>query len=457
MSSSQSHLRAFRRERGWTQQDVADRLQQLAEARWHSSAGVSADMVSKWERGTKRPSRFYRELLCLLFGSTAARLGLIDSPAAEDTLGARPGAGGADDVDVAGALTGSMSVLELLGPAGTALQPAMFDVWKGELMRRRSVLRIMSLAPAALTTDLGRRMPANGRALVDTPTLTTLADQYQRLYHSAVPSHLMTAILAHLATVENSLRGARQQADRQAFLRNQSQVSLLAGRMAFFDLHDSVGARGYYSLALESAREGQDPLLVAAVLGHMSFVAASDRRFAAGVGYVESARKPLRGTDQPLMMSWLAAVESEIRADAGDERGSFAAVDTAASSVDEQGAITPVWFDFYDPTRLDGFEGYARLQFGAIDRATEALESAAISLPQSAIKQRAVALTDLASVQLHAHDVPQACSTAGDAAELLAQASYATGSERLHEFRDRLDDVGSHPAVKELDERLALI
>jgi hypothetical protein len=33
-------------------------------------------MVSKWERGEKRPSRFYRQLLCLLYSTTEEQLGL---------------------------------------------------------------------------------------------------------------------------------------------------------------------------------------------------------------------------------------------------------------------------------------------------------------------------------------------------------------------------------------------
>ena len=33
-------------------------------------------MISKWERGEKRPSRLYRQLLCLFFGTSLEELGL---------------------------------------------------------------------------------------------------------------------------------------------------------------------------------------------------------------------------------------------------------------------------------------------------------------------------------------------------------------------------------------------
>ena len=49
-------------------------------------------------------------------------------------------------------------------------------------------------------------------------------------------------------------------------LANQARVATLAGRLAFFDLQDWLTARGYYSLALESAREAGDQLQAAAAL-----------------------------------------------------------------------------------------------------------------------------------------------------------------------------------------------
>lgn len=57
MTSTRPKLRALREERGWTQQDVADQVSRMAWLRRHEHVGVNADMVAKWERGDKRPSR----------------------------------------------------------------------------------------------------------------------------------------------------------------------------------------------------------------------------------------------------------------------------------------------------------------------------------------------------------------------------------------------------------------
>jgi predicted ATPase/transcriptional regulator with XRE-family HTH domain len=58
-------LRAARKERGWTQQQVADRI------------GASLALnISRWESGTAFPSAYYIERLCQLFGKSVRELGL---------------------------------------------------------------------------------------------------------------------------------------------------------------------------------------------------------------------------------------------------------------------------------------------------------------------------------------------------------------------------------------------
>ena len=59
------HLKAQRARLGLTQQEVAEALAALAWEHDHEQLGVDTDMVSKWERGAKRPRRLYRRLLCM--------------------------------------------------------------------------------------------------------------------------------------------------------------------------------------------------------------------------------------------------------------------------------------------------------------------------------------------------------------------------------------------------------
>src|SRR5215217_2156331 len=59
-----------------TQEAVAEELGRLAWVHYGMRVGVNADMVGKWERGEKRPSKLYRRLLCLLYQATEEELGL---------------------------------------------------------------------------------------------------------------------------------------------------------------------------------------------------------------------------------------------------------------------------------------------------------------------------------------------------------------------------------------------
>jgi transcriptional regulator with XRE-family HTH domain len=62
-------LRQAREARNQTQDEVADGLIQLG------AGGVTGNLVSKWERGICRPSRFHRRLLCQFFEVTPEQLG----------------------------------------------------------------------------------------------------------------------------------------------------------------------------------------------------------------------------------------------------------------------------------------------------------------------------------------------------------------------------------------------
>lgn len=74
-------LRALRDERGWTQQEVAEQISQMAWRHHGKEVGVNVDMVGKWERGVKRPFPIYRQLLALVFETDAYSLGFGPSRA----------------------------------------------------------------------------------------------------------------------------------------------------------------------------------------------------------------------------------------------------------------------------------------------------------------------------------------------------------------------------------------
>jgi transcriptional regulator with XRE-family HTH domain len=58
-------LRRERQLRGWSQQRVGELVD------------TSEDVVSRWERGERKPSPFFQEKLCVLYGKSAEELGLL--------------------------------------------------------------------------------------------------------------------------------------------------------------------------------------------------------------------------------------------------------------------------------------------------------------------------------------------------------------------------------------------
>lgn len=219
-----------------------------------------------------------------------------------------------------------------------------------------------------------------------------------------------------------------------------------------------MAARAYYSLALEAAREAGDHWQAAAVLGHVAFIPAAEHGFTAALDYLHGAGEQLRLQSCAPIASWLAAVESEMHTNAGNSTAALHAIDRARGGLVVPGLTVELpWFDYYDATRLCGFAGYATLRAGRYDDARSELGSALGSLFRSAVKQRAVFLADLATVELHGGDLDHACAIAADAARQLHQAGYATGAGRLREFRATIEPWQTTTPVRVLDEQLAAL
>jgi transcriptional regulator with XRE-family HTH domain len=457
-----SGLQEARQDRGWTQQEAAEQLARLAWLRHGERVGVNADMIAKWERGEKNPSPRYRELLCQLYGATPEYLGIARvtrskaSPSPESTSPA------VTERTLVDALGGAAAILDQLGTAGGILQPRMFDAWKDDIMRRRALLKLMGIMPAVTALPSPAESARRSRSGKPTPEniqdMEYLADRYQALYHSTDPAALMTPVVAHLSTLGDLLRQGPAPAERRRLLVNRARVGTLAGRLSFFDLQDPMAARAYYSLALEAAREAGDHLQAVAVLGHVAFIPAAEHGFTAALDYLHGADEHLRSEPCQPIASWLAAVESEMHTNAGNPTAALRAVDLARDALAAPGLTLELpWFDYYDATRLSGFAGYATLRAGRYDDARAELGSALGKLSRSAVKQRAVFLTDLATVELHDGDLDHACTIAADAARQLHQAEYATGAGRLRDFRAALEPWKTSIPVRSLDEQLATL
>lgn len=447
MTTSAERIRSLRERRGWTQLQVAQHLDRLAWTQSGKHVGVNADMVAKWERGVKAPSRRYQELLGCLFDDDHG------DPTANMEPDRQPDGVEIGPIDMLVARTGLL--LDQLGRDALILRPRVLEVWGAEALRRRSLLKLVTIAPAlALVSNDS----ASARSGAETAaSLANLADGYQRLYHVTAPTLLITPVIAHLDVTRDLLRDARTACLRRALLKNQAQVALLAGRISFFDLNDAIAARGYYGLAIESSVEAGAHHLTSAALGHHAFIPAAEGRMTTAVQYLEQASAVLERDPHHRLESWLAAVGSEIAANAGSARESLEYIDRARNSWARSGlALDLPWFDFFDESRLNGFAGYTNLRADRHDDALTLLSATLSHLPDQAVKQRAVVLADLAAAHLGQGNVDHACAIAIDAVDRLRQAGYATGVDRLRALRSSLAPWATSTAVRDLDQHLAL-
>ena len=431
-------LRELRTEAGWTQQQLADKLNYFAWTHGQGRAAVNADMVAKWERGAKGISPRYRALLCQLFGVTADQLGF--GPA----VSAAPSGAGRDAESLVSMLDDAASLLDQLGAAGTALAPQMLSAWKDTVTSRRTMLGLLD--PAAAD-------PA-GHARAATATVTELeqlAERYQGLYATADPSALLTPVAAHVRMVTAALGRENTAAERRRLLRNRATVATLAGRLAYEDLGDALSGRAYYSMAADSAREADDDQLAATVLGYTAQLAHAEGMTVATVDHLAAALAHAQRA--PAIAPWLASIQATMHADSGDHTAAADALHRAEPTP-HQPATRYLLVD-HGPAELAAVTGHTHLQAGHHTAARAALASALDQLPPSARRARILALADLATAELQAGKLPDACRHATTAAELLHRSPYATGTTRLRAFRALAARPLGPRALRVLDEHLA--
>jgi transcriptional regulator with XRE-family HTH domain len=440
VKTGRPRLRELRTESGWTQQQLADKLNYFAWTHGQGRAAINADMVAKWERGVKGISPRYRALLCQLFGVTAEQLGFAPAVSSAPSRPVR------DAESLVSMLDDAASLLDQLGAAGTALAPQMLSAWKDTVTSRRTMLGLLD--PAAAD-------PA-GHARAATATVTDfeqLAQRYRALHATADPAALLTPVAAHVRMVTAALRRDNTTSERRRLLRNLATVATLAGRLAYEDLGDALSGRAYYSLAADSAREADDDQAAATVLGYTAQLAHSEGMTGAALDHLVAALA--HAERAPAVAPWLASIQASIRADSGDHTSADGALQRAEPTAHQPATQPPLLLVDYGPAHWAAATGHACLQAGNHTAARAALAAALDQLPPTARRARILVLVDLARAELQAGNIPDACRHAATAADLLQRSRYAAGTARLRVFRAAAARPIGPRALRILDEHLA--
>jgi transcriptional regulator with XRE-family HTH domain len=442
VKTGRPRLREQRTESGWTQQQLADKLNYFAWTHGQGRAAINADMVAKWERGVKGISPRYRALLCQLFGVTAEQLGV--APAVTPAPSRPP----RDAESLVSMLDDAASLLDQLGAAGTALAPQMLSAWKDTVTSRRTMLGLLDPAAA----DPG------GHARAATATVTDfeqLAERYQALHSTADPAALLTPVAAHVRMVTAALGQEDTAAQRRRMLHNLATVATLAGRLAYEDLGGTLSGRAYYSLAADSAREADDNQAAAIVFGYTAKLAQSEGMTSAALDHLVAALA--HAEHAPTVAPWLASIQAIIWADSSDHTSAEDALQRAEPTTYQPATQPHLLLLDYGPAHFAAATGHACLQAGIHTAARAALTAALDQLPPTARRARILVLVDLASAELQAGNIPDACRHATTAADLLQRSRYATGTARLRAFRAAAARPIGPRALRVIDEHLAHI
>lgn len=440
-----SRLRMQRELRGWSLEDVASGLHRVAASLGDPEPGADATMVSRWERGMRKPRPRYVRLLCRLFDLPADELGLVER---------------ADEPE----RSGSGFPAAMAGANG--LDTELDDMERREFIRKlAATIGTVVIPPAVETLAPGPMAPAPWEALsralrrqrgVDASALDDLEARTAGLHQieMRIPARqLADTVAGHLNLLAHLLEFAPPAGLRRRLAAVAGETAVLAGWLAF-DVHDHARARSYYHVALEAAKEAGDGPLMACVLGYLSYLHVAEGSLQEAVQLLVEAQSHAGGAN-PATRAWLAGREAEDRAAAGDADGAMQALERAhreferAAPEDERS-----WTRFLDRSRFGSLTVCTYVRLGHAAAAQAAAEEAMEALPPSDFKKRSIILADVAGAYARQGDPDRACHLGTEALTIGLTTECRLGMRRLQELRRQLDPWRDAPVVRSLDEQL---
>jgi len=426
-------LRLQRRLHGWSQEDVAAGLHRLAASLGEPELGVDATMVSRWERGTRRPRPRYVRLLCRLFELPAEQLGVVDEDALDPVTARSQDALEDDDVQRRDFIH---RLAALLGTAGVPV-PA-FDQMGAEPWER--------LARAL-------RQPGQvGDETVDHLEGVTIT--LQRLGPARVSSRAMLGpVTNHLNAITLLLQGSLPPSRRARLCSLAAETAGIAGWLRW-NVDDAAGAAWYFGTALDAAREGGDRALEAYLAGSAA-CQPPDRETPRR--RLDLLRDVAWSDATPATRAWLAAKEADAHALLGDAGGCLRALDRAERALDEapRADVAPrPRTDAIDRTWLEGERGASLAKLGRTAEARQILQAVLDRLGEEKERDRLWLGTALASTYAQDREPEEACRVAGSVLERAAEMGLDPVMRLVEALYQQLGAHGPRRAVGELGELL---
>ncbi|MFJ8966723.1 multiprotein-bridging factor 1 family protein [Lentzea sp. NPDC102401] len=439
-SAPNNRLFAYRRSvRGWSQAELAKRLAMSI----REDGGTVGSMdelvrtISRWERGRSRPSPNFQMHLVLVFGVSAAELGLL----APDELARLP-------ADLAPSyLRGAVPCHLTVDEMEPMVPPASGD--SAALARRDRQIRSIQSILSSISRSSGSTLSLDPR---DVETAQNDNRAHLRWYWRLPAQELLDHLLSRLELNVRILKPAQANSSNFRALANAlAHDALIAARLLFFDLGQEARAERCFAIAAAAVEHASDSTLALTVYAHRAFVPgfAGDRTGADG--WLERAEGCLlRARPSPLLEAWLRCVAAELYGMTGRTEQSIRSIERAHDALGMDGE-NPEWLDWFDYDRFDGFAGNAYLQAGRFELAASHLQNALTALGANAAKQRSVLLFDRALCEAPT-DAEKAAASVREGCAAFVVAPYAAAvTTRIPKLTAALEGT---PFASELSEQI---
>ncbi len=382
-----------------SQEEVAEELARLACVHYRINVGVNADMVGKWERGEKRPSKLYRDLLCRLYKATLEELGF------------RP-------------------------------------------VNRRGFLwtaATVGAATFAAPTRVPRRVDPEAAAL-----LRSILIEYAKTDNLLGPAHLLDVMSLHLDYIGELLTVGSGDVRTELFT-VRARYAEFAGWL--YQDAGNVRASDYWSdRALEWAKVADNDLLTSYVLMRKSNQASG---VGDAADTLDLARAALHKDDRltPRVRALALRQEAHGYALGGDATGCARALDAAAEQAalhEDHGDEERLLTGYCTPTYVEMEAADCWMTLGQPAKAVAIFEHGLADWPADYQRDRGVQLARLAVAYAANREPDQACAVAREALTIAASTGSGRATAELRRAVGRLAWCDL-PAVAELREALAVL
>jgi hypothetical protein len=344
----------------------------------------------------------------------------------------------------------------LLGQRGIEPRPE-------EFLAGQNLLSIVQTwtATASNTPSIGITKGRKRIGEQDIAQIRAITDAFRRLDNAYGGGHTREAVIGQLISTASLVQDTTYtEKIGRKLITGIGDLATVAGWMCH-DVSMHTAAQQYFLLALQAAKEADDPNLGAHVLSCMARQAGHLGRPGDALELIQLAHYGARHTATPTVGALLHSLEARYCA----MMGRLKAFDRAAGQAEEafadrDPAHDPAWVAYFDASEYYatlgvGHQIAARASApGQVRRAIDMIGHALTCRDPSRIRSRAFDHLGLARAYLAAGELESAEAAGRTALELAGKVSSARVRDRLHEFLCETSPHASTPVVRDLRIRI---